>query len=235
MRCYFTSISELFEQLNAGGINYLVLRNYENLLEPEMYLDGHGDVDLLCDDALSVVKLIDAQAAGPRAKSSWGDGIHYCAYVAGQRVTLDLRQVGDGYYCKKWEQELLERKVRHECFYVMSDEDYFYTLIYHAILQKRTFSDEYRLRLEGMSRRLGLEQKDYSQLGFISILEKHMMENGYVYTYSHDHMVPNRFSLVDRSLVQGDRGLWWKHFRFEANVAVIEWLVRIKHALNGLF
>ncbi len=51
MKCEYNSIEEFFSALNAAGINYLVLRNYENLLKPEIYVDGHGDIDLLCDNS----------------------------------------------------------------------------------------------------------------------------------------------------------------------------------------
>ena len=56
----FGSIFEFFEALNEAGVKYLVLRNYENLLEQEMFLDGHGDIDLLCDDYKKIVKAVGA-------------------------------------------------------------------------------------------------------------------------------------------------------------------------------
>ena len=138
MKCEYNSIEEFFSALNAAGINYLVLRNYENLLEPELYVGGHGDIDLLCDDAQSIARLVEAQPKAPKSTRLLDDGIHYLIFVDGTPVQLDLRQVGDGYYCTKWEKDLLERKVKYDCFYVMNPVDYFYTLAYHAILQKRS-------------------------------------------------------------------------------------------------
>ena len=232
MRCAFSSITDFFEVLNSGNANYLVLRNYENLLKPEMYVDGHGDVDLLCEDAQSIVRLSGAKSWWVDKKSMSDDGIHYFILVKGQRVSLDLRQLGDGYYCKEWEQDLLDRKERYECFFVMNKKDYFYSLIYHAILQKRSLSAEYLNRLTVMSKELEIQVGEYSQQGFISLLEDYMKGNGYRCTYSSDHMVPNRFHLVDKSLIKRDRKLWWKHFKFDLNVAIIEWLVKIKHSIK---
>lgn len=232
MRYQFDNIVDFFNLLNAADINYLVLRNYENLLTPEMYLDGHGDIDLLCEDAFAIVNLIDAQSANSRIKAPGGDGIHYIFFINGQRVSLDLRQVGDGYYCKKWEQDLLDHKVKYECFYVMGDKDYFYTLVYHAILQKRSLSDDYLKRLVEMSNKLSISLDELSQQGLIRLLEKHMRDQGYRFTYSHDRLVPNRFNLVDKSLVDFDFRLWSCHFWFDLNVAVLEWLVKIKHLIK---
>lgn len=232
MKCSFTSISEFFQTLNDAGIRYLVMRNYENLLEPEMYVGGHGDIDLLCDDSQAIVRLIDAQPLTPDKRNLRGDGIHYSIEVDGHSVQLDLRQIGDGYYCQKWENELLERRVKHDCFYVMSNEDYFYTLTYHAILQKRSLSDEYRSRLLEMARQLKLTVEEPSEKGLLRLLENHMRDHGYRYTYSKDRMVPNRFNLVDEKLVEKNWELQLYHYGFDSMVTTIERLVKIKHIFS---
>lgn len=232
MRYEFGSITDFFCALNQAEINYLVLRNYENLLNPEIYVGGHGDVDLLCDDSRAIVELTGAQPMRPDKPGMLGDGIHYSIMVGGNPVQLDLRQVGDGYYCSEWEKGLLERKVRRDCFYVMADEDYFYTLAYHAILQKRGLSEDYRSRLYSMAIQLGLEFEGPSEREFIRLLEDHMRVNGYRFTFSHDYMVPNRFHLVDKGLVEKDRALQWRHFAFDLKVSAIEWAVKLKHAFS---
>ncbi len=229
MKYGFTSIVDFFQTLNDAGIRYLVLRNYENLLEPEMYVGGHGDIDLLCDDSQAIVHLVDAKPLTPDRRNLCGDGIHYSIDVDGHSVQLDLRQVGDGYYCRRWEKELLERRVKHDCFYVMSNEDYFYTLTYHAILQKRSLSEEYRSRLLEMARKLELTVDEPSEKGLLILLESHMRAHDYRYSYSQDHMVPNRFNLVDEKLIEKDRWLQLHHLGFDFMVKAIEWLVKIKH------
>ena len=230
-QCNFNGIRAFFEALNQAGVRYLVLRNYENLLEPEMYLDGHGDLDLLCEDSDQLARVICAIPFPPKSSARENDNVHYKIYVDAQPVSLDLRQVGDGYYCEAWERDLLDRRVMNDCFYVMNDEDYFYTLTYHAILQKRTFSEEYRLRLIQMSDKLGLNVVGHNELDFINLLECHMREKGYRFCFSSDSMVPNRFHLVDKDLVNNDLSLWWRHFMFDMKVSVIELLVKIKHFL----
>ena len=57
MKSPFGRIEDLFNTLNDAGVKYLVLRNYENLLEPELYVDGHGDINMLCSDSQEIVDL----------------------------------------------------------------------------------------------------------------------------------------------------------------------------------
>lgn len=230
-RCHFSRIEAFFEALNQAGLKYLVLRNYENLLEPEMYLNGHGDIDILCEDSDLLATTVGAKPCPPKSSAKQDDKIHYMIFVNNQSVSLDLRQVGDGYYCEKWERDLLDRRVKKDCFYVMNEEDYFYTLIYHAILQKQVFSEEYRSRLIEMSAKLGLSVDVYNEQGFISLLEDYMREKGYLFSYSTDCMVPNRFNLVDKKLIVKDLPLQWRHFMFDFKVSAIERMVRIKHFL----
>lgn len=213
-------------------MNYLVLRNYENMLSPKLFVGSHADVDLLCEKSKDIVKILNAIPTRKDYDEILGDGIHYSLIIGDERVSFDLRQVGDGYYCDKWEKDLLRRKKRHNCFYVMDDEDYFYTLIYHAILQKRHFSNEYKLRLSQMADSLQIQMNRYDEGCFISVLENYMRLNDYRFVYSNDILVPNRFHLVNASLIDSNRNLKLKHLLFDAKVSLIETLVSIKHALN---
>lgn len=98
-------------------------------------------------------------------------------------MSVDIRSVGDGYYCEEWEDAILKQRVPHECFYVMNEENHFYSLIYHAIFQKSALSDEYRLRLSEMwGKGLQTEEK------LIDILENYMVRQGYKYVYCKDFM-----------------------------------------------
>ena len=228
----FEDIREVFAILNANHVNYLVMRNYENMLQPELFVGEHADVDLLCADSQEIVILLMAKTNSTKHPEI-GDNIHYYIIVNEQKVSLDLRQVGDGYYCENWENDLLKRKIFHECFYVMDDKDYFYTLAYHAILQKRHFSEEYRLRLSGMAEKNGIKIDSDGESSYLDVVEHYMRQNGYYFTYSQDHMVPNRFNLVSKDLIQRNSKLMWKHKKFDLEVAFIELLVKIKHLIIG--
>ncbi len=220
----YNSIQEVFDLLNKSGVEYLVLRNYENILSPEMYVNGHGDVDLLCADSRVLAKVINAEA-------KVNDETHYYIYVAGEQVSLDLRHIGDDYYCMKWEEELLKRKVKQECFYVMNQQDYFYTLIYHAILQKAQLSAEYQQRLTQMAQTLNILLAGNTEIHFINILQQYMKKNGYVFVYPVDSCVPARFRLVNRDMIKTNWHNYWNHLVFHTRVKIIEILVKIKHAI----
>ena len=231
MKSPFCHIEDMFTTLNDAGVKYVVLRNFENLLKPEFYVDGHGDIDMLCIDPQEIVDLIDARSLTQDKSGMHGDCVHYAIELNGKPVQLDLRHVGDGYYCTKWEKEMLERRVVSNCLYVMNEIDYFYSLIYHAVLQKRSLSQEYTLRLKQMSKALGLSVTSANDHEFLQLLQNYMRDMGYHYSYSHDYLVPNRFHLVDQDLVDKNCALKWKHNLYDMKIGIIEWLVKIKHTL----
>lgn len=223
----YNTIQDFLQALNTSGIKYVVLRNYEKMLEPEMYMDGHGDVDLLCEDSRLMAKALGAKPYHHE------DGIHYYVKVAGEKVSLDLRSVGDGYYCTSWQQEMLQSRVQENGIWVMNQENYLYSLIHHAILQKRSLSEEYSLRLKEMAQRQGVHVETLTERSFISILEKYMIEKGYQYVYPRDFMVPLRTSNINKQLLQRDLSLAYQHWKFDAKVKAIEFLVKVKHLLEG--
>ncbi|NLG05026.1 MAG: hypothetical protein GX567_14520 [Clostridia bacterium] len=211
----------------------MILRNYENLLSPDFYLNGHGDVDILCEDSRALAKAIGAKSYTNKTKEVCNDGVHYYILINSEHVSLDLRSVGDGYYCKKWQEEMLQRRVLHEGFYVMDKYDYLYSLIHHAILQKNKFSSEYKGRLSKMCSELGIELKEHSIHEFITLLQNYMRENKYCFVYPTDTFVPLRTEFIDKELLEMNIALAFSHWKFDTKVKVIEFLVEIKHFLLG--
>lgn len=229
----YHTIVDIFDILNKNDVSYLVLRNYENLLEPEFYVEGHGDIDLLCADSQEIVRLLDAQTDRKDQYPFKGDGIHYFIFVGGERVSLDLRYVGDDYYCREWEKDLLNSRVMHNGFYVMDPSNYFYTLLYHSILQKDRLSEEYLSRLLNMAGTLDVSIHKHSEKGLLAVLESYMQEKGYGYTYPVDYLVPARFQLVNHQMILMNRKRWIRHWLHWRKIDIIEILVRIKHLLQG--
>ena len=115
----YTHIADMFDRLNKAGCEYVVLRNYDNLLEDEIYMAGHGDIDMLCRDVKKVVSAIHAKPYRPQY-GEMGDNVHFYIIYQGRQVSVDIRSVGDGYYCEEWEDAILKQRVPHECFYVMN-------------------------------------------------------------------------------------------------------------------
>lgn len=226
----YNSILELIQTLNQSSSPYVILRNYENLLEESLYMDGHGDIDLLCCNSVQLAKDLNALPHKGHFKNGVHDKVHFFIYLNKEYVSLDLRFVGDGYYCRKWQEDILKRRVLHNGFYVMGELDYFYSLIYHAVFQKNIFSEDYKNRLTIMAKKLGIEVKEESIVFFVSLLEKFMDQNNYTYVYPTDKHVPLNIRLIQNiNLLQSDFKLWWLHWKYNTKNRLIEKLVCIKH------
>ena len=209
---------------------YAVLRNYDNLLEDEIYMEGHGDIDIMCKNSRELASFLGAVDHPGHVKNGIGNGTHYLIYIDNVEVSLDLRHVGDGYYCEKWEREMLERRILHNGFYVLSEEDHFYTLIYHSIFQKNSFSKDYQTRLKEMGENLGKKILNNSIPFYVSILEKYMELNNYYYEYPRDKHVPlKRQHIQNKSLFVIDYSRYIAHLLFETKVNLLELMVQLKH------
>lgn len=182
-----TDLQKAFLDINTTTADYLIMRNWEGFYD-DILLEGHNDIDLLCRDKDSrdiIVRLLDAKPLTP-------DGFHYSFKHRGREVTLDTRIVGDGYYDRRWQREMLKSKRLHPLgFYVMDPENYFYSLIYHAVYQKKNvLSEEYSERLNRMSP----VEETWGQDDFAVQLDLFMKKNRYAYTDTMDKSVVKAFS-----------------------------------------
>ncbi len=223
----YTNIEDMFNRMNEANCEYVILRNYDNLLEDEIYMAGHGDIDMLCRDVKLVVDLIGAETCRP-SLGKMGDYIHFFVMYKGRKVSIDIRSVGDNYYCKEWEDEILKTRVPHKCFYVMNEENHVYSLIYHAVFQKPALSGEYQNRLSAM-----LDKENMSESQLIDQLEDYMRKKGYYYVFAKDFYVRTRMCMHDKSLLKYTWIERWPHIKFDTRVAFIELLVKCKHLLIG--
>lgn len=139
----FESLDCFFETIASE--DYLVLRNYEEFASAS-FLKNHPDVDLLCRDAHALARNANAFPKGDRE-----DGIHYAITIKGQKIPVDLREVGDRYYDPEWADALLHEREKHGTYFVMQQTDYFYTLLYHALFHKKDISEDYLYRLPVMA------------------------------------------------------------------------------------
>ena len=136
----WNSLNDLFAKLNE--MEYVILRNYETL---EDEINEGGDIDILCPQKAYVVDQIHASARVSRREV-----FNYFIMVGDKKIPIDIREVGDGYYDEKWEKSMLKRKIRIKGYYVMDDENYKYSLLYHALLHKFAIKETYISRLRDM-------------------------------------------------------------------------------------
>lgn len=182
----WTNLAEAFQILNTQ-CNYLVLRNFEDFYD-DILLPGHDDIDVLCASKADRKKMVQLMDAVTRVGID--NGIHYKFLYQNTEIALDIRTVGDGYYDKKWQKNMLQNRVLNpKGFYTMNEDDYFHSLIYHAIYQKNELSNDYLTRLRSM--RNGYEQK--VQEDFEEALYDYMIGNDYYFSMTEDESVIKRF------------------------------------------
>lgn len=175
----FKTVKEMFYVLN-NCIDYAVLRNYETLPE-EIYTNEHNDIDLICDSYENAAYILNAEKVFPEEYR-----IHYKVKVEDKIAFFDLRYIGDNYYYYNLEKALLENRIYNsKGFYTVSEEEYFYTLLYHAILHKPTFSEDYKNKLNKMKPNLDFKDDEKS----IQILNNWLFKKGYSITIPIDNSV----------------------------------------------
>lgn len=192
----WNTIDEMFTTLHNAKEEYIILRNYEEIDADNFYTSGHADIDFLVRNGKRFAKRIQAY---PRFNSD--DGIHYKVLIAGTEVIIDVRSVGDGYYDANWERALLRNRMLLDGrFYISNQVDYYFTLIYHAILQKNELAADYLYRLNNMASDLGIQAKTEQE--HLIALERYMKDRGYCYTIPYDIWVPLRQELIDTKMVK---------------------------------
>lgn len=141
----------LFTGLNGSGLRYAVIRNWEML--PDGFDSSlHGDIDLLVEDETAVAEFLKA-----RRSSRLPFRVHYDVAVGGRPVNLDLRHLGDGYYCESWEEDILKRRrPTPSGVSVPSAEDAFHALVYHAVFQKPAIAPDYPGKIAALAAEAGI-------------------------------------------------------------------------------
>ena len=179
---------EMFYALN-NCTKYAILRNYEVLPE-EIYINEHNDIDLICESKEDVAYILNAE---PVHKEEYR--VQYKAKVENKIAYFDLRYIGDNYYDKKMEKNILNNRVYNEKgFFTLNKENYFYSLLYHALIQKLDFSEDYRKRLIDMNIENIKETASLEE--FINILKKWMIANEYIMLKPNDESVIFNLNMV---------------------------------------
>jgi hypothetical protein len=140
----WNNIKQLLDVLNETT-NYVILRNFEEL--PDKLI--HHDIDILTDDVKSISNIInESEDADGKAPITVGD----------KEILLDFRYQEGHHYDEKWAKDILKRRIMYQNkFYVPCDKDYFYTLLYHAIIQRK-IREEYKKILCQLARRNNIHE-----------------------------------------------------------------------------
>lgn len=129
------SIRQLFESLKPD-VSWIVLRNAEFL--PDEFWDNDKDIDILCSDRELLVSKIGALRRD-------GSEASYHVNINGRMLELDIREVGDDYYCSKWSARMLsDKRYINDLVPITGKDDYLYSLLYHAVVHKINIKEKYK-------------------------------------------------------------------------------------------
>ena len=200
----WSDINQLFYVLNST-VNYVVLRNFEDL--PEKFHNyEHNDIDFMTDDFLRIPYITNG------GKSPYNDIFPSIVKIGEKKIPFHFEHPRDGNYDEKWAKDILKRRVLYQGFYVPSKEDYFYSLFYHAVFHQRDISDEYKNKLMYLANELqinGITEKTLDNLEESKkIIEKYLNKMGYRHTDStHYKIIHNKFSQLAKTSIY----LWRVH------------------------
>jgi predicted Ser/Thr protein kinase len=202
----FASVTDFFEQLNTiAGLDYVVLRNFDDLVDGRA--DQGSDIDILANDfylfkrstgAIGYKHKMPTDSLFKRARTLTGPTRDYyrpgpaheyggykvagLVNIAGQEITVDIRFVGDGYYCEEWERKILAGRVKLGNIWVPDTENLFYSLLYHALVHKPRLSNRYRRMLGEMAPTVGMDGQIAESDGQLwACLDQFMLVNRYTY------------------------------------------------------
>lgn len=176
------SIAHLFYVLNST-ILYCVLRNYDSL--PNGYdFTLHGDIDLLTENKYNAIYITNATPVYLEQYRV------YCTVPVGsKRIAFDFRYLGDNYYDILWESNILEKRVLSKAgFYIPDPYNQYFSLLYHAYIQKNNLAEDYPKKLSNFAAAINVNYtKDVRHV--IAQLDEFLNLNGYEYIKCDDMTV----------------------------------------------
>ena len=106
--------------------------------------------------------------------------------------------MGDNYYDKRWQENLLKNRIYGDGFYHLNDIDHFWSLLYHGIIQKPSLTDDYIEDLDSIGQRHIKKYKSkilYKKRRALRFLKKYLKDQDYRVTRPIDKSVYYRYSL----------------------------------------
>ena len=177
------NLSHIFYILNET-VNYAVLRNFEGLPN-EVIVDEHTDIDILVEDMQNFISVLE----GSKLRDDIFK-IRVYADIKGTEALFHCKYIGDDYYDKKWQRKILENRILNQNnIYVPDEQEYFYSLLYHALYQKTYVSNTYIPIFNELMPKLGLEVNTNIE-HLKHIMEKYLVENNYKIAQPYENLDP---------------------------------------------
>lgn len=189
----WSNFHDLFVTLRYSS-DYLVLRNFEFL--PFNFFGNDKDVDILCKDVNDFISATNAKVI-----DITDGGAKLVVTIEDRDVPFDIRFVGDDYYHSSWSTDMLSQRVKTDDeVYRPRIDDYFFSLLYHSVLQKPEIKPVYIERFDRISRELEFdffEIKNIHDKKYVaSLLEGYLSFKNYSYTEPKDKGVYINYSVL---------------------------------------
>jgi len=174
--------NQIFLVLNSI-VNYVILRNFEQMPN-ELITTKHKDIDLLVENQWELPYILNMIKA-----DSNNVGFSPFIKIGNNEIKLDVKYVGDRYYDEKWSKDILQNRVLSENgVYTPSNEDHFFTLLYHVVVHKKEIIPQYIEKLYSIAPKFihdNYEKNNFNEFKNLEIiLEKYMRQKGYRHTNS---------------------------------------------------
>lgn len=174
-------IRSFFDYLNEK-CNYIVLRNWDNIFNGDLYSEGHEDIDILCDSLEKFVALTKAERIHQERNRD-----NFIVSLEATKIRIDVRWVGDGYYPKEMERAMLQRRVfDYQGIFIPERKDFYFSLAYHAFIQKPQLSVEYERRLNSLRDSVSDVADSLSYSVLLEELRNYMISNSWKVEYPND-------------------------------------------------
>jgi hypothetical protein len=130
-------IKKILNYLNKKGVNYCILRNYNNL-------EKQKDLDILIERRKDIRDIMNS--FGFRKRSSYGP---YASYKR-KDIWLDFKIGCLAYrgFCFEKASEILSRKREYRDYFIPREEDEFIHIVLHPVLYKGYFKPKYKRRIK---------------------------------------------------------------------------------------
>ena len=162
----------MYDILNLKNIfykldNYVLLRGFYNLHKKIPLLKNSDDIDLLLSNKDDIVKI-------------YGSNI---ISINNEKVKFNIRYIGDNYYDKKWQKNMIKSRIKHHFFYIMDETNNYYATLYHSLIHKGNIHNKYLDLYETYEKKNNLKSdilSRYYQLLYF------MIKNGYEFVRAND-------------------------------------------------
>jgi len=168
------SFKTLFSILNNFS-NYVILRNYNSFWDNYINYE-HNDIDILIikEDFKIIKSLLNLKKVYNKSYR-----VHYKTQINNQIIYFDFRFIWDNYYDINWEKDILKNRVKYNNFYIPDKENYNFSLLYHSLIHKKIFWNDYKNKLK--------EIFNYNNKSVLfSKLNQFLLKNNYKITEPND-------------------------------------------------